>query len=75
MNAADKLSQFDAIFDQRVATLKNRNQRPQQRWGIWRQQAASEQRICFATCARDTCEDRACPWRQRCQRLQAEWQR
>jgi hypothetical protein len=45
------------------------------RWAIWLEQMARGAEPCFGTDRRYACADAACPYRDRCFTLQADWLR
>lgn len=71
----NRLTQFDKLFDERVAALHGRGDAARDRWHIWTKQARQGQVPCFATAWRNLCKDESCPWREVCLARKAEWQR
>lgn len=68
-------TQFHEVYRERVAALRGRRDPAGRRWRIWAQQAEQGALPCFATETRNTCQETACPWRDECLALKAEWKR
>ncbi|MGN8159396.1 hypothetical protein ACS8Y6_16490 [Salinisphaera sp. RV14] len=70
-----RTTQFQQVYDDRIAVLHGAPDAAHRRWAIWAEQVRRGGIPCFGTDERNMCEEYDCPWRPQCRARRAAWKR